>query len=86
MAKTTLKSASLALEIHILVPVIMYSSPSRTMQVRSAAASEPLPGSERAKAASEGRSVSGPRKRFFCASVPAINRGEIPSSDAVGMV
>ena len=58
---------------HAFVPVSTQSSPSGTAWQRSAAASLPASGSERANAPSSSPRAIGRSHRSFCASVPQRN-------------
>ena len=60
--------------MNCLVPSMRQSSPSRTARVFRAEASDPAPGSVRAKAPMISPAHSRGRKAAFCASVPLRNR------------
>ena len=57
-----------------LVPLMTYSSPSRTAVVRQAAASDPAPASVRAKAPRPPPTITS-AYIFFCSGVPCISTG-----------
>ena len=78
LAKTVKKSAMPPLVIQIFSPLRIQSLPSRRAVVRTAAASEPAPGSVRQKAAIISPVVSFGSQRAFCASVPKRSRPRMP--------
>jgi len=61
--------------MNCLVPLSTYSLPCFVARVFIAAASEPLPGSDRAYAATFSPDASGGQSRFFCSSDPATRIG-----------
>ena len=61
--------------MNCLLPFSTYSSPWRFARVFMAAASEPLPDSDSAYAATFSPDASGGHSRFFCSSVPATRIG-----------
>src|SRR3989442_15659602 len=66
--------------MNCLVPLRTYSLPYFLARVFIAAASDPLPGSESAYAATFSPDASGGHMRFFCSSEPATRIGEEPSA------
>ena len=75
VAITTAACASCAFVIQALVPVSTHSSPTSLAVVLAAAASEPLPGSERPKQPSFWPLANGASHRAFCSSVPNLSTG-----------
>jgi hypothetical protein len=69
--------------MNVFEPLRTYSSPSRTAVERSAATSEPAPGSERANEQRIGRSISGGSHRAFCSGEPKRRTGPAPRPLAV---
>src|SRR5258708_21925525 len=66
--------------MNCLVPFSTYSFPCFLARVVNAPASDPLPGSESAYAATFSPAASGGHSRFFCSSVPATRIGYEPSA------
>mmetsp|Transcript_15033 Transcript_15033/g.33619 ORF Transcript_15033/g.33619 Transcript_15033/m.33619 type:complete len:253 (+) Transcript_15033:752-1510(+) len=75
VAMTMAACASCAFVIHALVPFSTHSSPSSRAVVLAAAASEPLPGSERPKQPSFCPEANGTSHCCFCCSVPYRSKG-----------
>ena len=69
-ARSITSDARRPLVTHALVPSITHSSPSRSARHRNEAASLPLSGSERLKAARNEPCTIRGRKCAFCSSVP----------------
>ena len=66
-----MKSARVPLVIHILLPLMTYSSPTRRAVVRMLATSEPQPGSLTPSAPMRSPASAGTRNSRFCSSVPS---------------
>src|SRR5229473_6768558 len=79
-ANTTSVPAMLPPVMNCLVPLRTYSLPWRLARVFIAAASEPLPVSESAYAATCSPDARGGQSRFFCSSEPATRIGYDPSA------
>ena len=78
LQKTMAKSEMGAAVMKHLRPLMIQSSPSRTAEVDTALASEPAPGSVRAKQGYFLPSAMGRRYFSSCSGVPASSRGPLP--------
>jgi len=77
-ANTTAHSAWPAFVMKVFEPLRTYSPPCRAAVDRSAATSEPAPGSERANEQRIGCSASGGSQRAFCSGEPKRMTGPAP--------